>query len=219
MTSNYFTYFQLANQPPPRWVAHSAFGGGGGLTPANHQPPSQAAHSLPSPPEWRENRWKVRRLVDGDKESLTGKAKGVCASKAETGIHSWLPISRQVCPATPWQGVGEGRAGSRKPSHCANTLSRSQKIHMVSTLFLGTNPKQHHRAAMKNATSIPARLRAAGGLAACPWSLSPVKRKYTTQHKTQADYWKSRTKDYYGENTTTVYTLYIELYTPTFIQS
>lgn len=99
MTSNYFTYFQLASQSPPRWAAHSAFGGGGRLIPANHQTPSQVAHSLPSPPEWRENRWKVRRLVDGDKDSLTGKAKSLCGAKQKQElIHDFPSAGRCVQP-------------------------------------------------------------------------------------------------------------------------
>jgi len=39
---------------------------------------------------------KVRKLVGWDKESLIGKVKTVHANKAKQGIHSPLPLGRQV---------------------------------------------------------------------------------------------------------------------------
>jgi len=44
----------------------------------------------------RIGRLKVRKLVGGDKDSLIGKAKAMCTSKAVQGIHSLLSIGRQM---------------------------------------------------------------------------------------------------------------------------
>jgi len=52
-----------------------------------------------SPLRWdgdRIRRAEVRKRMGRDKDSLIGKAKAVCASKAEQGICSLLPISRQL---------------------------------------------------------------------------------------------------------------------------
>jgi len=42
----------------------------------------------------RNGRVKVRKLIGGDKDSLTAKVKAVHASKAKQAINSLLPISR-----------------------------------------------------------------------------------------------------------------------------
>ena len=44
----------------------------------------------------RIRRVKIRKLVGWDKDSLVGKAKAARTSKAKQGIHSPLPIGRQV---------------------------------------------------------------------------------------------------------------------------
>jgi len=44
----------------------------------------------------RNEREKARKLIGRQKDSLTGKAKATHASKAIQGIHSLLPIGRQV---------------------------------------------------------------------------------------------------------------------------
>jgi len=41
-------------------------------------------------------RVKMQKLVGRNKDSLTGKAKAACVSKAKEGIHSLPPIGRQV---------------------------------------------------------------------------------------------------------------------------
>lgn len=41
-------------------------------------------------------RAKMRKLVGREKTSLKGKAKATHKSKAKQGIHSWLPMDRQV---------------------------------------------------------------------------------------------------------------------------
>jgi len=56
----------------------------------------------------RIGRAKVRQLVGRDKDSLISKAKAVHASKAKSGIHSLLPIGRQV-----FSHLQESRALSR----------------------------------------------------------------------------------------------------------
>lgn len=56
----------------------------------------QAPLSLPSPMGWEENRRKARRQIGGGNDNLIGKAKGVCAGKAKRGIHSLLPIGKQI---------------------------------------------------------------------------------------------------------------------------
>ena len=38
----------------------------------------------------------AKRLTDRDNDSLIGKAKAVCGSKAKQGIHLLLPMGRQV---------------------------------------------------------------------------------------------------------------------------
>jgi len=46
--------------------------------------------------EERISRVKKETLMGWDKDSLIGKAKATCAIKAKQGIHSLLPIVRQV---------------------------------------------------------------------------------------------------------------------------
>jgi len=67
------------------------------------QKPNAAPASLPLPPPrgWGENRRKARRLMDQDKDSLRGKAKGAQVSKVEREIHSLLPIIRQMSGQFP----------------------------------------------------------------------------------------------------------------------
>lgn len=45
---------------------------------------------------WGENRRQARRIVDWDRDSLTGKAHAAPASQPQRGFHSLLPISRQM---------------------------------------------------------------------------------------------------------------------------
>jgi len=52
--------------------------------------------------------YKMRKLKVGDKGCLKGKAKSVHASKAKQGIHTLLPISRQV-----FSHIWESRTPSR----------------------------------------------------------------------------------------------------------
>ena len=66
----------------------------------------------------RIRRVKVRKLVGWDKDSLTGKAKAVCTSKAKQRIHSPLPMDRQV-----FSHLQERRA----PSHV--TVTGEDKHH------------------------------------------------------------------------------------------
>ena len=58
--------------------------------------------------EGRVGRAKARKLMGWDKDSLIGKAKAKHASKANQGIHSLLPISRQV-----FSHLQQSRAPSR----------------------------------------------------------------------------------------------------------
>lgn len=45
---------------------------------------------------WGENRRQARRIVDWDRDSLTGKAHAAPASQPQRGFHSLLPIGRQM---------------------------------------------------------------------------------------------------------------------------
>jgi len=45
---------------------------------------------------WEENRRKLKRLMDQDKDSLLSKIKASQACKAKRRIHSLLPIGRQL---------------------------------------------------------------------------------------------------------------------------
>jgi len=68
---------------------------------------------------------KVRKLVGWDKDSLTGKAKAVRASKAKEGVHSLHPISRQV-----FSRLQESRAPS-----CAVVTSEDKHRHSEDPLL------------------------------------------------------------------------------------
>lgn len=64
---------------------------------SGQQPNTQPAPlSLPSPMGWEENRRQARRQIGGGNDNSIGKAEGVCADKAIRGIHSLLPIGKQM---------------------------------------------------------------------------------------------------------------------------
>jgi len=74
----------------------------------------------------RIGRVKVRKLMNLDKDSLTGKAKAVHPNEAEQGIHSLLPNGRQ----------GFGHLQESRALSCITVTREDKRYHLNIPLFL-----------------------------------------------------------------------------------
>ena len=94
------------------------------------KPSRELSPTQPLAPWWdgeRIVRVKVRKLMGWDKDSLISKAKATHTSKAKQGIHSPLPISRQVQPSPGKQGsiTHNSYLGRQMPSPRTSPLPTS----------------------------------------------------------------------------------------------
>jgi len=99
------------------------------------RPMQPLAH--PHPVGWGERirRVKVRKCVGRDEGNLVGKVKTVCTGKAKQGIHSLLPISRQV-----FSHFQESRVSARV------TVAWENRLHASKCPFAPAFPPAEHKA-------------------------------------------------------------------------